>query len=100
MITLVVTESAKQDLRNIYGYTLEQWGALQADKYLEKLKASMWLLTDNPELGMNRSDLLENIQSYSSEKHVLYYRFTSNSIIVLRILHGQQDPLIQLNNEE
>jgi toxin ParE1/3/4 len=52
--TIHVHRSAESDLIDISGYSFEQWGGLQADKYLDELDSGIRKLADNPEIGMKR----------------------------------------------
>lgn len=49
-----VHESAESDLIGIWQYSFEQWGELQADKYLDQLDSGIRKLANNPEMGMKR----------------------------------------------
>jgi plasmid stabilization system protein ParE len=46
--------SAESDLIDIWRYSSEQWGEIQADKYLDELDCSIRKLADNPEIGLKR----------------------------------------------
>lgn len=48
-------QAAKQDLIDIWVYSFEQWGLVQADWYLEELEKSMKMLTVHPNLGVDIS---------------------------------------------
>ena len=98
MITyqLVIAPAAKDDLKDIYQYGLSRWGQLQSDNYLENLKSQLWLLTEQPLLGVERPDLFPSIRSLPIESHILFYSMNGNKIEVIRVLHGRQDPKKQL----
>ena len=98
MITyqLFIAPAAKNDLKNIYQFGLSRWGQLQSDNYLENLKSQLWLLTEQPLLGVERAELLPGIRSLTIESHILFYSVNGNKIEVIRVLHGRQDPKRQL----
>lgn len=89
---LILAPAAKADLKEVYQYGLRHWGQAQADSYLETLKEKFWSLTEQPLIGAERPDLLGGVRSLPLESHILFYRVTSASVEVIRVLHGRQDP--------
>jgi toxin ParE1/3/4 len=90
---LVIAPAAKHDLKEIYLNGLRQWGQVQSDSYLLAIKNQIWLLTEQPLIGIERSELLPQIRSLPIQSHILFYRVTANNIEIIRVLHGRQDPL-------
>ncbi len=45
------TAHAQNDLVNIIGHTLQNWGGVQAEKYIDGLEALAAKLAHNPALG-------------------------------------------------
>lgn len=88
----VLAPAAKNDLKDIYQYGLRQWGQAQSESYLSTLKNQFWLLTEQPLVGTERSDLLPDTRSLPIENHTLFYRVTANRVEIIRVLHGRQDP--------
>ena len=89
---LVVTPAAKTDLKDIYQYGLRQWGQTQSDSYLDNIKEQFWALTEQPLIGVDRSELLPSARSLPIESHTLFYRVTTDTVEIIRVLHGRQDP--------
>jgi len=89
---LVIAPAAQNDLKDIYQYGLRQWGLAQSKKYLATIKNQFWLLTDQPLMGTERNELLPEVRSLPIESHTLFYRVTANTVEIIRILHGRQDP--------
>ena len=54
MRTIHIHGSAESDLIDVWRYSFEQWGELQADKYLDELDSGIRKLADNSEIGMKR----------------------------------------------
>ena len=90
------TEKAERDLEGIIDYTVQQWGASQADTYLDGLKTRAQLLADNPDLGNKREALYEGLLSFPFESHILYYMKQPRGITIVRVLHQNMDPLKHL----
>lgn len=84
------------DLRSIDQFSVNQWGRHRTDAYLATIKEQLWLLTQQPFIGVERPELLLELRSLSVERHVIFYRVKAHEIEVLRILHGRQDPQFNL----
>ncbi len=89
---LVISPAAKNDLKELYQYGLRKWGKKQSDNYLEKIKSQLWSLTEQPLIGIDRSELLLGTRSLPIESHTLFYRVSTNALEIIRVLHGRQDP--------
>jgi toxin ParE1/3/4 len=89
---LVIASAAKTDLKDIYQYGLRQWGQIQSESYLENIKEQLWTLTEQPLIGIDRSELLSGARSLPIESHTLFYRVKPDTLEIIRVLHGRQDP--------
>ena len=89
---LVIAPAAKTDLKDIYQYGLRQWGQTQSESYLENIKQQIWTLTEQSLIGVDRSELLSGARSLPIESHTLFYRVTLDTVEIIRVLHGRQDP--------
>lgn len=89
---LVIAPTAKTDFKDIYQYGLRQWGQTQSESYLENVKEQLWMLTEQPKIGIDRSELLLGVRSLPIESHTLFYRVTSDTVEIIRVLHSRQDP--------
>lgn len=89
---LVIAPAAKADLKEIYQYGLRQWGKSQSNSYLENLKDHFWSLAEQPLIGVERPELLPGARSLQIESHALFYRVTTDTVEIIRVLHGRQDP--------
>jgi toxin ParE1/3/4 len=94
---LIIAPAAKTDLKDIYQFGLSQWGQAQSDSYLDNLKAHFWYLTEQPLMGIDRSELLPGVRSLPTENHTLFYRVTAETVEIIRVLHSRQDPQRHLN---
>jgi len=89
---LVIAPAAKADLKEVYQYGLRQLGQTQSDSYLENLKDHFWFLIEQPLMGVERPELLPGIRSLPIESHALFYRVTTDTVEIIRVLQGRQDP--------
>jgi len=97
-LRLIVSVQARKDYRDIFAYTLENWGKDQAIEYGDTLERGFLMVHSNPELGVVRHDLGTNIRSLVVEKHRIVYRVTQNTVRILRIVHERREPRQDLNN--
>lgn len=83
MRTIHVHGSAESDLIDIWRYSFEQWGELQADKYLDELDS---------EIGMKRDYVRVGYRVLFVGSHAVYYTVTPDTVHIIRVLHGSMDP--------
>lgn len=89
---LVIAPAAKTDLKDIYQYGLRQWGLNRSKSYLENIKEHFRALTEQHLTGVDRSELLSGTRSLPIESHILFYRVTPDTVKIIRVLRGRQDP--------
>ena len=85
------TAHAQNDLVNIIGHTLQNWGGVQAEKYIDGLEALAAKLAHSPALGARRDALQKDLLSFPYKSHVLYYTRTKVGITISRVLHQSMD---------
>jgi len=90
------TDKAERDLESIIDYTVQEWGASQANTYLDGLELRAQLLAENPDLGMARETLFGGLLSFPYETHILYYKKHARGIVIVRVLHQHMDPVKHL----
>lgn len=91
MLRLTVTPKAESDLTGIWIYTCEEWGADQADSYLDQLEAGMNQLTHYPSLGANYAHVFPGYRRLQVENHAVFYRVLETEVRVVRVLHEDMD---------
>lgn len=95
---LILSRRARNDFRDVEVYTLERWGEQQWAEYEEALAQAFDTIEEYPDLGRQRPELGTNLRSYVVREHVIYYRVSDTSVLVLRIRHGRTDPRRTLRN--
>ena len=90
------TDKAERDLEKIIDFTIDQWGASQALKYIQGLEEIAQMLADHPHIGLNRDELSFELLSFSHQSHILYYLKSHAGITIIRILHSNMDPVNKL----
>jgi toxin ParE1/3/4 len=95
-----LAEKAEHDLLDALVWTTDQFGALQADDYLETLTLALEALTDGPNIvgSKVRDDIGLGIRTLHvarlgrKGRHLVVFRFADGQVIdVIRLLHDSMD---------
>ncbi len=95
-----LAEKAEHDLIEALVWTSDQFGALQADDYLETLTLALEALTDGPNIvgGKVRDDIGLGIRTLHvarqgrKGRHLVVFRMAdAQAIDVIRLLHDSMD---------
>lgn len=92
MLDLYKQVLAEEDLIDIWGYSFEQWGAEQADLYLDRLDEGFQGLRENPYIGVAVDHIRQGYRRYRVQHHMVYYRVTTERIEIVRVLHEGMEP--------
>lgn len=82
---------ANKDLHAIWLYSFKNWGEKQADKYFDELQVAFNLIAENPEIGVSCDYIREGYLQYHINRHVVFYRMTSDKIHIVRVLHDSMN---------
>lgn len=91
MSGLNITPKAESDLIGIWIYTCEEWGAVQADEYLDQLETGMKQLLNHPALGTNYAHVLPGYRRLQVQHHAVFYQVLELEVLVVRVLHEDMD---------
>ena len=86
-----LSQAAKSDLVDIWAETYQQWGEAQADRYLDDIDRALQGLLDNPQMGVNCSDLLRGARKLITGRHLVFYEVDPDRLFVIRVLHQSMD---------
>jgi len=90
--------AAVADLDGIWDYTLEHWGAGQAEFYVREINECCGRLADRTLPGVDASDIRNGYSKQFIGRHVIYFRRTAKDAInVIRILHQAMDATTRLS---
>lgn len=81
-------------------YRFQNRGEAQADRDLDGLDGDLQACRAQPEQGKAREDVRPGYRSGLVRKHVPFYTFTDDEVVVQRVLHGSMDPTIHLPDDE
>ena len=97
-LKIVILEEAIQDLEEIWLYTFVTWSQEQADRYHLLITKEFLYLASKPESGKKLDHLRKGYRSAKVKSHYIFYRFTSNELEIVRILHENMDIPNRLND--
>lgn len=92
MAKFKLTNSAVNDLTDIWDYTVENWSVNQAEKYYNLLIESCKEIAKMPKSGKDYNEIYPELKGVNTSKHIIFYRIMDDySIEVARILHERMD---------
>jgi plasmid stabilization system protein ParE len=91
-----LTSEAASDIKGILDYTLDRWGAEQADKYVLQIEQCLHDLVSGRRSGRPFGDSLAEIQVFHCEHHYIFYATQDDLLAVVAILHEAMDLLARL----
>jgi plasmid stabilization system protein ParE len=84
------TVNAEEDFRRIISYLLDEWSDTFAEKFSEEVKKKLWLLSEQPYVGAQSSDL-SSVRSVSvTRRYKLYYLILRDEVVIVNLLHVNQ----------
>ncbi len=90
---------AECDLVQIVDYTLNEWGAVQADEYINGLETLAQQLAENPTMGLPNIQSTVELFAFPYKSHTLYYLKKEYGISIVRVLHQSMLSEHYLNND-
>ncbi|MBF9152715.1 type II toxin-antitoxin system RelE/ParE family toxin [Novosphingobium jiangmenense] len=89
MKALRFTPAAYADIDRIWDYTADLWGIDQAESYTDDIQKVCEDIAHGVKIG--RPSTRRSVFKQRSGAHFIYYRMTTGSVEIIRILHGKQD---------
>ena len=75
----------------IWSYIAEKSYIKYADEQLDLLLSECELLTNQPEMGVERSEVAEGLRCFPISRYNIYYRYQDDTIYVAHIVAAAQD---------
>lgn len=88
---LFLSPAAIFDLQSIASYTFETWGEDQEKRYVSGLWKKFEEIRVQPEIHRLRDELANGCRSARHGKHVIFFRWETERIVVIRVLHEAMD---------
>jgi toxin ParE1/3/4 len=82
---------ARQDIKSIWSYSFEQWGAAQAERYIKALEKTLVELAQAPMHGTAVTHPYPGLRQYRYKKHLIIYLHTATTLDIVRVLHERMD---------
>jgi toxin ParE1/3/4 len=95
-----LSKLAVADLRSIATYTQNTWGKEQRNRYLQLLDNAFQQLSAQPELGRCCDEIAPGYRKYAVGRHLVFYKVSTDSVDVIRVLHQRMDVEAQLEDAE
>ncbi|HEJ9055955.1 TPA: type II toxin-antitoxin system RelE/ParE family toxin [Serratia fonticola] len=98
MVNYKLTDDAREDLCEIKGFSLRQFGSLTAREYLAGMRVTMQHLANMPGMGTNEVESLGlDIWSFPYMSHTTYYQRAADGISIIGVVHQNRLPTLLLN---
>jgi len=91
LTSYLLTPAARNDLEDIWLYTVQQWSAEQADRYIDILEDTFDRLLFMPEMARARPEFDPAVRIHPSAEHLIIYQVERDHLVILRILGAGQD---------
>jgi plasmid stabilization system protein ParE len=92
MQRLVLTESAKNDLDEIWFYIAAESGSIEsAERVIWRLHRTITKLTATPGMGRRCDDIDPKGRCFPAGNYIVYYREESRRIVITHVFHGNRD---------
>jgi toxin ParE1/3/4 len=85
-----LSRQAEQDLEDIWIY-LTQQDELLADKQIAQILDRFPMLSEFPNMGKQRDDLLTGLKSFPVKPYIIFYNKIVDGIEIVRVLHQSRD---------
>lgn len=86
-----LTEPAIQDIEQIADYIARQSGFDRADRFLNKLDAKFFKITQFPNLGRQRDEILPGLRSLPMDDYLILYMVIGQDVEIFRVVSGYRD---------
>jgi len=83
---------AEDYVRKMFRYGAKEYGMAKTDEYFDEIHTKFDLLTEHPSWGVNYSHISVNLKSYEHKAHSIYYTYSGDDILIVRVLGSKQDP--------
>jgi toxin ParE1/3/4 len=89
------SKDAENDIRSLITYGLSTYSEIVAKTYFSELSDCLGSLAKNPLMAPLCLRQNSNIRRFVFRAHVIYFAIYPPTILVLRVLHQRQDPIIE-----
>jgi toxin ParE1/3/4 len=83
-----ISESAEQDLEEIFIYWANRASLETADRIIDRITERFWLLGEHPNAGKHARNIAPGVKCFPAGNYLIYYRNTRRGTDILHIFHG------------
>ncbi len=87
---LLISETARRDLQEIWSYVAE-YDVDAAHKIIRELSKNFDLLEANPKLGRRQDGLIVEMRLFPFKNYHVYYFPIADGVEIYRVLHGKRN---------
>jgi toxin ParE1/3/4 len=87
---LLISPLAETDLAEIWAYIAEDSPKAATD-FVAKITSKFEPLLDFPGIDSTRDQIAADLRALPYKNHVIYYTFTDDHVIIVRVVHGARD---------
>ena len=88
---LVISDTARSDIRSVIVYLAEKAGVETAERFLERIDAELITLADLGHSGVSREWVSPGLRMHVLGDYCIYFRVTDDETRIIRFLHGSRD---------
>jgi toxin ParE1/3/4 len=86
-----LTEPAIQDIQEIVDYIAKQGSLEQSERFLSKLNVKFAKITQFPNLGRRRDEILPGLRSLTIDNYLILYMPIEQDVEIFRVISGYRD---------
>ncbi|MDB9311886.1 type II toxin-antitoxin system RelE/ParE family toxin [Spirulina sp. CS-785/01] len=86
----LISQKAESDLEDIWVYLAKQ-NEIVADQQIAKIFDKFPMLAQFPNMGRQRDDLAIGVRSFPIKPYIIFYKYSSNQLEIIRVLHQSRD---------
>lgn len=82
---------SKIDIEDIFEYSVQEFGLKVPINYTDSIDETDNRLSQNPFLGLDRSEIKSGLYSFVCREHITFYRIFKTHLHIKRVLHANRD---------
>lgn len=94
-LRIILSEPSREDLRDIFAFTLRRWGDDQLKTYRRMVEQAFDAIIADPVTGRTCHGYLR----MTVGRYYIYYRVEPDAIYIVRILHDRMDAVRHLTGQ-
>jgi toxin ParE1/3/4 len=88
---LVISDTARSDIREVIVYLADQAGIEVAERFLERIDAEFITLAELGHSGVSREWVSPGLRMHVLGDYCIYFRVTDDETRIVRFLNGSRD---------